>query len=233
MLPHAKGNKIEGEVPLDLLEEGLTVWELQQSATALQEAEKLIQNRELYFEQLYDDIRYFAVRYEDAPTLGSNPSVEYQALTIIDSKRAYNRRIEKLKEKFIRWRGFLRGFSKSDADLLRRYFEEGDPIPHDTIKRLLSKAERKLTASEEARGKSLDAEAREQYKEYRKKHPGLDKGKNPTSNVHRKHYMVDGRFIYMSEKEHADHIQQEQDRQGERRRLFEGSIYGLQGANES
>lgn len=199
---------------MDLSEQSLVTWELHQSATALQEAEKLMQNREFYFEMLYEDVRYFAYSYDVEPTAGENPSVEYQALKIIDSKRVYNKRIEKLKDKFIRWRAFLKHFSKSEADLLQRYFEEGDSIPRETIDRLLIKVKRVLIASENAREKVLDDVAKEEYREYRKRNQEKLRAKLPV-NVGKKQYLINGRFIYMSEEEYADHIQGQQDRRDE------------------
>lgn len=184
-----------------------TMWELRSGAKALERANRLIDEREYYFESLYDDIRYFAVRYEDAPTLGSNPSVEYQACKIIDTKRAYNKRIEGLRDQYGRWREFLHTFDKRDAELLQRYFEDDDPIPNETIQRLLFKAKRKMERVEKDREKELNAQAMEEHKKFRQQNVDKFKAVTPPDNTNKKHVLVDGQFHYMTDEEYEAYQQ--------------------------
>ncbi|WP_172373535.1 hypothetical protein [Sporosarcina jiandibaonis] len=190
----------------------ITMYELAKNAQAKNEANQMKKDRASYFESLYEDIRYYSVRIDPFREGSGNPAVDYQAMEIIDAKIAYDKRIMKLNERYARWRGFLHKFNKQESDLLRRYFENGDPISYETIRRLLFKAGRILESSEEARGKAMDQETMEEYREYQKQFPERFKifsTQLPLQNDESKQqYLINGQFVYMSPEEYEDHLEQ-------------------------
>ncbi|WOV83910.1 hypothetical protein PGH26_13655 [Sporosarcina jeotgali] len=143
----------------------LYTYELKQLARSRKEAQRLIDRRSSYFASLYDDIIYPSVKIDPLDPGNGNPDTAHQALKIIDMKDAYDARIFKAKAQYETWRGYLQDFSEADAEILIRYFEDGDPIPIQTIDRLLTQAGELHDSYQEANGKAKDFEAYEEYQE--------------------------------------------------------------------
>lgn len=166
------------QVIADQEEDHLSGWELRQMASALQEAKEMERDRAAYFASLYSDIRYPSIVLEDITERTARVvDVEYQALDVIDKKKAYDLRIAKLKEKYGRWRAFLKQLDPQVAELLRNYFERGIAVQHDILEPAVKMAAKIWTKNDRSRGYALDAEAKEDYKEFRKQFPDLFKAK--------------------------------------------------------
>lgn len=184
----------------------ITMYELAKNAHAGYEAERMIQARTDYFASLYDDIRFFSVKIDPFAEGSGSPAVEVQALDILDTKQAYDRRIVKLQERYSRWKGLLSSFNEHEADLLKRYFEEGDKIPLHTIERVLKKAGKQFEDEEALRGRSLDARAMRQYRE---QYQSETRAKSPSVNEGKQQYLIRGRFVYLSPEEYKEHQEKE------------------------
>lgn len=202
----------------------LSLWELQDSAKAMQEAVKMEQEREAYFQSLYDDVRYFGYRYstpEETP--GQTPSVEVQALEIIDAKQSYDRRISRKKEKYSRWCIFLEKVSPMTADIFRQLFEMRKPVDQKLLERALREGAKEWESIEDGRGKELDEEAMD-YLEYMREHfPYLFR------NSARKYkYLIDGEIVSMTLDQHEDYLMQQ--RFAEHERIMDDIRHG--NANE-
>lgn len=212
--------QLEEFIPEEEENRRITMYELAKNAQAKNEANRMKQNRADYFEILYEDIRFYSVRLDPFRKGSGNPAVDYQALEIIDAKAAYDKRIIKLDERHSRWRGFLHNFNKQESDLLRRYFEDGDPIPYETIKRLLYKAGSMFESFEEARGKARDDETKEEFSEYRKQFPERFKTYSTPiqGDESKQRYLINGQFVSMTPDDYAKHLEKET---SERNQLYE------------
>lgn len=202
--------QLEEFIPEEEENRRITMYELAKNAQAKSEAERMKQERANYFESLYEDVRYYSVRLDLFTEGSGSPAVDHQALEIIDAKMAYDKRIIKLNERYSRWRGFIQMFDKNESELLRRYFEDGDKIPYETIRRLLFKAGRMLESYEEARGKAMDHETMEDFKRYRKQFPERFKIYATPFRLEvyeSKHpYIIDGQLVYMSPEEYTERV---------------------------
>lgn len=156
----------------------LSVWDFISGANALQEANRLEEQRSEYFEELYSDIRLHKVRYSDATEpFYESPAVDAQAMEIIDAKDAYDLRIIKLKEKHRRWKVFLQLIDESISSVLIQHFEKGEKVSPHQLRSTLRMASKLWEGEEESREKALDFEAQEKLREFREQFPDLFKAK--------------------------------------------------------
>lgn len=171
------------------------LWEIKDAANALDQAYKLEAYRNTYFQDLYDDIGLFSVRYaDDTDERGASPSVESQALRIIDAKEAYDKRIAKLKTKHDRWQAFLQSLDKNAAELLKTQLKENGKSLDGHIRivfsRILQQWEKESKAIEIQEEKAAKALAR--Y--LRKKHP-----ESFTERPKKRPFLIDGEKVSMTQ----------------------------------
>lgn len=179
----------------------LTLWELQDSASSMKKALKLERERASYFQSLYDDIRYYAYRYCDpVDSNGESPSVEYQALEILDAKNSYNRRIEKNKEKYVRWTVFLQMVSPKTADILKRRIELRERVEETAFRLAMKEGSKVWEKLEYGRGRSLDDEAKDHLKYLGENFPELFRKSRVKHN-----YEIDGKMVLMTTSEYEDY----------------------------
>lgn len=206
-------------------QQNIVMYDLYSGFQSLKLARRMERERKEYFESLYD-FSYGVSNITDEPLyLGSTES---KALNIIDQKESYDLKIAKLKERYSHFKGVLRGLNENDSNLLRNYFENGYKVDYEELRACVSRLSSYLNEQEEARGKSLDAEAMEKYIEDRKAHRIADSKSVAKQNEGKQQYLVDGKFIYMDEDEYKAHEQ----KQADSRRVFEQMIVDPLGTNE-
>lgn len=155
-------------------EQQISLWEMARNAKAMKEALELERKRELYYAELYDDIRLFSIRYADkTDPRGLSPSVEDQALDIIDAKNAYELRISKLKRRHDNWTSFLRSMDTFAADALEQHFEHGVDVSKDSLIPAIEEACKRWNAASNGLGKVLDKQTVAYYEYVKKKYPEL------------------------------------------------------------
>ncbi|MGO1059345.1 hypothetical protein ACTL32_09485 [Planococcus sp. FY231025] len=147
----------------------LFAWELSNSAKSLEEASIMRKNRASYFASLYDDIIIHQSRYSDgSDSYFGSPSVEHNAMDIMDKKMAYDTRIAKLMDKYGRFRTFLQQIDSDASRLFRSYFEKGDVLPDENLNAALKRYCSYWDEYDTDRGRMLDEEAWDDFLIYRR-----------------------------------------------------------------
>lgn len=191
----------------DINQSFVSAFELTQAARSMQESIKMEREREDYFQELYDDIRYFGYRYSDVSDApGLSPSTESNALDIIDCKQAYDLRIIKLRKRYKRWRAFLQLVDSTTADVLESHFEKGITVKDEVLRQVIRKAVRAWEGMEQARGKEMDEQTREAYEVFRKQYPELFKKRHRTFP-----HLIDGEIRQLTYFEYEMHQSRQRD----------------------
>lgn len=207
----------------------LHAYELKKMAKSLKMAHQLVDERAAYFDSLYDDIIYPSVRIDPLMPGNGNPDTAAQALHIIDCKEAYDARIHKAREQYGRWQMYLKDFNQREAELLVRYFEQGDPIPYTTISRLVERASEIHDSYYEANEKAKDFEAYEEYREHLKVLRESKYTVEPAKTlryeeVETRQYLIDGKFVEATRDEYEAYREEEREKNRQFDEILSGAI---------
>lgn len=198
-------------------QQNIVMYDLYLGSQSLKLAIKMQRERQEYFESLYE-FSYGVMNLAEEFVYRGN--TESEAINIIVLKETYDLKITKLKERYSRFRGVLRGLNENDSNLLRNYFENGYKVEYEELRACISRLSSYLNEQEEARGKSLDAEAMEKYIEDRKAGRIANSKSIAKQNEGKQQYLIDGKFIYMDDNSHKALKQQEI----EKRQVFKQRI---------
>lgn len=117
----------------------VVIYDLYLGAQAYKLALKFEDEREEYFDSLYD----FSYGVSCLSDLTDQPvfigNTESHAMRIIDEKEAYDKRIEKLKNRYKGFRMLLSGLNDEDEHLLRRYFEYGHRVDYEQVRACINR----------------------------------------------------------------------------------------------
>ena len=115
------------------------MYDLYLGAQAYKLALKFEDERQEYFDSLYD----FSYGVSCLSDLTDEPvfigNTESRAIRIIEEKEAYDKRIEKLKKRYRGFRRLLDGLNEEDEHLLRRYFEYGHRVDYEQVRASISR----------------------------------------------------------------------------------------------
>jgi len=186
--------------------ENILMQDVHQAAQSLNAALKMERERLEYFESLYDFSYGVSNLTEEPVYLGSTES---KALYIIDQKQAYEMRIGKLKERYSRFKGLVRGLPNNDKRMITNYFEHGHKVDYDELRACINRVSKYMEEAEEAREKALDHEAAQKYAVERKMQRIEKSRASIKENEGKKQYLINGRFEYMTDKEYQLYQQQE------------------------
>lgn len=116
----------------------LNLYDLRKLAQSGKEADRLLKQRESYFESLYDDIRYGYIPFGDFLTeeRALTADTASQAIEIAENKAVYDKRIIKAQERYRRWRTMLQQLPAGEARIMEGYFERGEQIEDDEANQL-------------------------------------------------------------------------------------------------
>ncbi|PID20167.1 hypothetical protein CSV61_16085 [Sporosarcina sp. P3] len=199
----------------------LTYYELQQMAQAEQEAERLIEQRQEYFDSLYDDVRIGFMPFDlltgDRP---GSANTESQALEIIDNKASYDSHIKKLQARYRRWKKLLKQFSEKETILFVQYFERGENVPHEKIEKLLDRILPHVEASNEEEGTIRDKRAAEETRAIRRLHSN-DRRLINQEQTTGKLFLINGQLIEATEEEYQAY----KDKQSANQEAFREKLY--------
>lgn len=178
-----------------LQENRAILWEMKDAANAQEHARKLEAYRNTYFQDLYHDIIIFSVRYSDVTDeRGFNPSVESQALRIIDAKEAYDKRIMKFKIKSYRWQTFIQSLDEETARLLEEQVKRNGQELRGRLKRKLEPILARWEDDSRKREKQEEKAAKAQLVYMKKKHPELFE-----EHSKKRPYLIDGKTVFMTQ----------------------------------
>jgi len=115
------------------------MYDLYLGAQALKLALKFMNERKEYFESLYDFSYGVSCLSDitDQPVFIGN--TESHAMRIIDEKEAYDKRIEKLMERYRGFKKIIGGLSEEDQHLLIRYFEYGHRVDYEQVRACINR----------------------------------------------------------------------------------------------
>lgn len=147
--------------------ENTNEWQLFHLAQALTRAKRLEKHREDFYEELYESILYPTVHYDKEFTGNmGNPSVDTQAIKIIEAKERYNRKIQREYDRHVRWRELLEWASDKDRLIMIRYFEKKKSVQPKIIIQLLSRIEEYLEKEEKRIERERSENAIAEFKNY-------------------------------------------------------------------
>lgn len=200
----------------------ITKWQIFHLSQALTRAKRLEKYREEFHEELYESILYPTVHYDKEFTgnMGS-PAVDIQAIRVIELKERYDRRIQREYDRHARWKRLLEWLDNNDKHIMIRYFEKKKSVQPKIINRLLSKIEKRLDQEEKCIEHERMEQSTAEYRVYQELTRAFRKTRAPTNSVEhedKQQYIINGRFVYMTEQEHADHLLQEKE---SKRKMYE------------
>lgn len=183
----------------------LNKWQLFYLSQALTRAMKLEKQREDYYKKIDATILYPSVQLDQSLMREHSHATDAQAIRLIEMQERYDRRIRREYKRHVRWQGILEWVDESERIILIRYFQKRKHVQPKIISRILGRIEKRLQAQEKQIEKELDAKAQERFNQ-------LDKQSNKDKSVQqaveeldKKRYIINGRFVYMTPEEYAEH----------------------------
>lgn len=189
-----------------------TKWQLSHLAQSLTRAKRLEKHRGMYFKEIYETIIYSSARFDDGYTRHLSSATDIQAIRIIELKERYDKRVQQEYDRHVQWCELLEWANERDRLIMIRYFQKKKYVDPKVITRLLYRIEKRL--NEEYRRIEMERNelAKEKYKEYRS--DNIDKFIVTPSpdRMNKQQYLINGRFVYMTEEEYQEHLQQQAER---------------------
>ncbi|PPA70178.1 hypothetical protein [Jeotgalibacillus proteolyticus] len=184
----------------------INLYDVKYFAAAPAEAERLIKNRNLYFEALYEDISpaLTYINEEEGVLQTRGNRTESMALMIIDQKQGYDRRIKSLQWRQECWESVLADLNDEDRFKSIQAFQQEIYFSDSEIDMLLDKLAKPFSKMLEEREKCKRKAHQAELKKYRELESlWLQKeGKKLTDpNEGKRQYFLKGRFVYLTEAE--------------------------------